>query len=107
MATAPVLAPGGWVQLNPSTDSPRAGKPSATEQTIGKVTQVFTQEGEQYYQVVWNPGDANPKTAIYHGDQLTALDQQTANTIRQQLAAGTYQPGNLPQPSSNYKSPLL
>lgn len=106
MATAPPLAVGGWVQLNPSTDSPRANKPSATEQTIGTIKGVFTQEGDQYYQVVWNPGDANPKTGIYRAEQLTSLDQQTANGIRQQLAQGNYQ-ANLPQPGSNYQSPTL
>jgi len=106
MTAAPTLATGAWVQLNPSTESPRAMKPSATEQTIGIVKQVFTQQGEQYYQVVWNPGDANPKTAIYHANELTPLDQQTATKIRQQLASGTYQP-NTPESSTDYKSPIL
>jgi len=106
MANAPALTTGGWVQLNPSTDSPRAGKPSAQEQTIGKVMQVFTQEGEQYYQVVWNPGDANPKSAIYRQDQLTPIDEQQATQIRQQMAQGNYQ-ANLPQQSSNYQAPPL
>src|SRR5215472_8434474 len=106
MAQAPTLGPGVWVQLNPSTDSPRAGKPSPEEETIGKVMQAFTAEGDQYYQVVWNPGDASPKTATYHADQLTPLDQQQADQIRQQMSQGTYQP-NLPQQSSEYQAPLL
>ena len=106
MATAPALVTGGWVQLNPSTESTRAKNPSAEEQTIGKIMQVFTSQGEQYYQVIWNPGDANPKSAIYHGNELTALDQQQANQIRQQMAQGDYQ-ANLPEQGSNYQSPLL
>lgn len=106
MATAPALGPGVWVQLNPSKESPRAGKPSAEEQTIGIVKQMFTAEGESYYQVVWNPGDATPKTATYHADELTPLDQQTADKIRQQISSGSYQ-ANLPQQSSEYQSPTL
>lgn len=106
MATAPPLAVGGWVQINPATDSPRAGKPAPQEQTIGTIKGMFTQEGDQYYQVVWNPGDANPKTGIYKAEQLTSLDPQTANGIRQQLAQGNYVP-NTPQSSTNYQSPTL
>jgi hypothetical protein len=106
MATTPVLAPGGWVQLNPSTESPRAGKPSAEEMTIGMVKQQFTAQGKQYYQVIWNPGDANPKSGLYHEDELTPLDQQTANQIRQQMGQGDYQ-ANLPEQGSNYQQPTL
>jgi hypothetical protein len=106
MTTTPTLAPGAWVQINPSKDSPRAKTPSATEQTIGIIKQTFTAQGEQFYQVVWNPGDANPKTSIYHQDQLTVLDQQQANQIRQQVASGDYQ-SSMPEPSSEYQSPIL
>lgn len=106
MTAAPALGPGVWVQLNPSKDSPRSKDPSAQEQTIGIVKQAFTTQGEQYYQVVWNPGDANPKTANYHANELTPLDQQTADKIRQEISSGTYQP-NLPQKASEYQSPTL
>jgi hypothetical protein len=106
MANAPTLGPGVWVQLNSTTESPRAGKPSAEEQTIGKVMQAFSSEGDQYYQVIWNPGDMNPKTGLYKANELTSLDQQTADQIRQQIAAGTYQP-NIQKQGSNYQEPTL
>lgn len=104
--TAPTLAPGTWVQLNPSTESPRAGKPSAEEQTIGKITQSFMTQGEKFYQVVWNPGDMNPKTGTYREKELTELTQQQAQSIRQSIAAGNYQ-ASLPQQGSNYQAPEL
>ena len=100
------MATGSYVQYNATTQSPLSPGPSAAEQTIGIVRQLFMSQGKQFAQVVWNPGDANPKTGIYHADQLTALDQQTAQQIRQQIAAGTYQPST-PQSSTDYKSPTL
>jgi hypothetical protein len=106
MATTPALAPGGWVQLNPATESPRAAKPGAAEKTIGIIRQVFTSQGQQYYQVTWNPGDANPETSLYHPEELTALDQQTANQIRQKMAQGDYQ-ANLSEQGSDYQQPTL
>lgn len=104
--TAATLSPGTYVQLNPSTESTRAGKPSAEEQTIGKITQSFTAQGGKYYQVVWNPGDMNPKVGTYHENELTELTQQQAQQIMQQMANGSYTP-NLPQQGSNYQAPGL
>jgi hypothetical protein len=88
----PTLAVGSYVQYNSAFDNPEGPVPSTTEQTIGLIRQTFSQGDGQYYQVVWNPGDARPKIGLYHQDQLTALNQQQANQILQQLAAGTYQP---------------
>lgn len=97
---APSLTPGTYVQLNPTSDSPRAQPPSAIEQTIGVVRQSFFQQGEPYYQVVWNPGDARPKIGMYHESELTVLTQQQSQDILNQLAAGTYTPNTAPQGST-------
>lgn len=104
MATQPTLGPGAYVQLNPSNDSPRAALPSAPEKTIGVVKQAITAQGEQYFLVVWNPGDKFPRTGTYHADQLTAVSQQDAQTILQQMASGTYTP-NIPKAASNFIEP--
>lgn len=104
MAQKPQLGVGGWVQYNPSFDSPRAKSASGPEQTIGLVRQAFMSEGQQWYQVVWNPGDMNPKQGLYKAEQLTPLDNQEAQKILNQLSVGTYQ-SNLPQQSSQYVNP--
>jgi hypothetical protein len=88
MAT-PTLAPGAWVQINTTNDPARAEKPSAEEQGIGLVRQVFTAEGNKYFQVVWNPGDALPKVGNYLEKQLTVLDQQQAASLRNQMSSST------------------
>lgn len=106
MATqSPALPIGSWVQYNVTTQSPRAGLPTTDEQTIGKITQSFTAQGGQFYQVVWNPGGANPKTGLYHADQLTCLTQTQANSITSALANGTFTPAIQGVPSSNYNEP--
>lgn len=106
MANTPVLGPGAYVQYNPSKDSPRAQGPSGPEQTIGIVRQVFTQQGGQYFQVIWNPGDAYPKQGMYTASQLKPLTQQESSQILTQLQQGRYQP-NLPKQSSEYVSPPI
>lgn len=106
MANAPPLGPGIYVQYNPSKDSPRSQGPSGPEQTIGIVRQVFKQGGQDYYQVIWNPGDAYPKSAMYTASQLTPLTQQDASKILTQLQQGTYTP-NLPKQSSEYVAPPI
>jgi len=107
MANQPVLAPGAWVQLNPSSQSPRAKGPSASEKTIGIVKQQIQAQGKQYFQVVWNPGAANPDMALYTADQLTPLDQQTASQLRGQLAQGEDISSNVPPASSTYQQPPI
>src|SRR5215469_2341148 len=97
-------ATGSWVQYNVTTQSPLSGMPTPAEQTIGLVRSVFTSQGTQFAQVVWNPGSDNPQTGLYTADQLCQLNQQQANDIRNQMNAGTYQP-NLGTPSSNYQQP--
>lgn len=105
MATQnPLLPIGQWVQYNVSTQAPNAPLPSPDEQTIGQVRQAFTQGDGAYYQVVWNPGSSRPTTALYHQNQLTALDQKSAQDIIGQIAAGTYQPPSQ-TPGSQYTQP--
>lgn len=98
------ITPGTYVQINPANDPLRAKKPGAEEMGLGIVKQAFTTQGEQYYQVVWNPGDQYPKTGIYHENQLTQLSPQDAQKIIQEMSSGTYTP-SLPQPGSNYQEP--
>jgi len=105
MATQnPLLPPGQWVQYDVTTQSPNAPLPSASEQTIGMVRQAFTQGDGPYYQVVWNPGGRNPKTGLYHQNQICPIDQQTANNIMEQMASGSYRPAQ-GIPGQNYKQP--
>jgi hypothetical protein len=80
--------------------------PSAAEQTIGIVRQLFTAQGTQYAQVVWNPGSQTPATGLYTADQLCAITQQQAADLTNQMNAGTYQPPT-GTPSSNYQQPSV
>ena len=106
MATQnPLLAPGTWVQINQTSQSPLAPGPSNDEQGIGKVLQSFTQEDGPYYQVVWNPGSMQPKTALYHCDDLTPITQDQATQIICQMNAGTYTPASQGNLGSNYQPP--
>jgi hypothetical protein len=105
MATQnPALPPGQWVQYNVTTQNPRAAIPSPEEQGIGRIRQSFSRGDGQYYQVVWNPGSVNPKSALYHQDQLCALTQQEATQIIGNMNSGDYTP-NEGVPGSNYQQP--
>src|SRR5215475_13295041 len=104
-SAAPTIGIGSWVQLNPTTQDPRAPQPDLAEQTIGIVRQSFVSQGKQMYQVVWNPGEARPQSALYTDDQLTPLDPQAANEIKNPLAAGTYQPSLSGTPGSQFVQP--
>lgn len=86
----PLFPPGQYVRLNTTTQDPRAAKPSPEEQGLGQVRQSFTRTDGPYYQVVWNSGDALPKSALYHGDSLCPLTPQEANQIKNAIAAGTF-----------------
>lgn len=99
------LPNGQWVSYNPSFDSPRAAPASGPEQGIGIVRQSMNAQDGQYYQVVWNPGDANPRSAWYHANQLTCLTQAEAQSIAQQMANG--QTPSLPPQSSQYQAPTI
>lgn len=103
MAQQPTLTPGAWVQLNPSTDSPRAALPSIAEQGIGIIRQAFTAAGQKVYLVVWNPGDARPQTGLYKEAELTPLSQQDANNRMNQMASGSTP--SLPTQGSQYQQP--
>lgn len=100
----PPLSTGSYVQYNATVQSPLAPGPDAAEQTLGIVRQLFTAQGQQYAQVVWNPGSQFPETALYTSDQLCALTQQQAADITCQMNAGTYQPPS-GTPGSNYQQP--
>lgn len=100
------MSTGSWVQYNVTTQSPLSPMPSAAEQTIGLVRQLFTAQGKQYAQVVWNPGSQYPETGLYTSDQLCAITQQQAVDLTNQMNSGDYSP-NLGTPSSNYKQPSV
>lgn len=93
---AQVPSVGSWVQVNPSAQNLLAPKPTPSELTIGLVRQLFSAEGQQYYQVVWNPGSAFPETGLYTVDQLCTLTDQAVNQIMCQLNEGTYTPPSVP-----------
>jgi hypothetical protein len=100
------MTTGGYVQYNATTQSPLADAPSAAEQTIGIVRQLFTAQGTQYAQVVWNPGSARPETGLYTCDQLCPINQQQAVDLTNQMNAGTYEPPS-GTASSNYQQPTV
>jgi hypothetical protein len=100
------MTTGGYVQYNPTVQSPLAPPPSAPEETIGIVRQLFSAQGKQYAQVVWNPGSARPQTGLYTADQLCPISQQQAVDLTNQMNEGTYQPPT-GAPSSNYQQPTV
>jgi hypothetical protein len=106
VAQAQPLTNGSWVQYNPTYDSPRAAAASGPEQGIGQIKQSMNAEDGQYYQVVWNPGDMNPRSAWYHTNQLTQLTQQQAQQIAQDMANGQAPPNQGTQ-GSNYQQPTI
>ena len=99
---------GSWVQYNVTAQSPLSGLPTAAENTIGIVRQVFCTQGKQMIQVVWNPGAMLPETGLYTEDQLCQITSQQAANIQAQMNAGTYDPTK-PQgtPGSNYQQPAI
>lgn len=82
---------GSWVQYNVSTQSPLSALPTAAEETIGIVRQIFTAQGRHYAQVVWNPGSATPETALYTADELCPITAQQAADITNQMNTGQFQ----------------
>lgn len=103
---APALAVGSYVQYNAANDNPQSAPPSSDEGTVGIIRQAYFQQGEPYYQVVWNPGDARPKSAVYHEDQLCSITQQQAQAIMQQIASGVFTP-SAQTPGSAYEQPTI
>jgi hypothetical protein len=89
---SPAPTVGSWVQYNVSTQSPLAGLPTSAEETIGIVRQLFTAQGTQYAQVVWNPGSSTPETGLYTADQLCAITSQQAADIQCQMNSGDFTP---------------
>jgi hypothetical protein len=100
------MTQGGYVQYNATTQSPLSPAPSAAEQTIGIVRQLFTAQGKRFAQVVWNPGSRTPETGLYTEDQLCAISQQQAVDLTNQMNEGTYQPPDGAS-SSNYEQPAV
>jgi len=107
MATQnPLLPPGQWVQYNVTTQNPRVPSPAPDEKTVGIIKQSFTRSDGPYYQVLWNPGGMKPKSALYHQDQLTAITQQQASDLVNEMNAT----GQFPQqgtPGENYRGPNI
>jgi len=99
---------GSWVQYNVTTQSPLSAMPTAAENTIGIVRQLFTAQGRQFVQVVWNPGSLYPETGLYTIDQLCEITSQQAAQIQSNINSGQYDPTK-PQgtPSSNYQQPQV
>jgi hypothetical protein len=100
------MTTGSYVQYNVTTQSPLSPMPTAAEETIGIVRQLFTAQGKRYAQVVWNPGSAKPETGLYTEDQLCPISQQQAVDLTNQMNEGTYQPPS-GTPSSNYQQPTV
>jgi hypothetical protein len=92
MATqSPLFPPGQYVQYNPQVVGGIVNtNPTVQEKTLGIVRHAYTAQGKEWYQVVWNPGSNNPRTGLYHTDQLIPLTQDQAVQIMNQLAAGTF-----------------
>lgn len=82
---------GSWVQYNITTQSPLSALPTTAEETIGIVRQIFTAQGTQYAQVVWNPGSEFPETGLYTVDQLCQITQQQAADIQCKMNSGQFQ----------------
>lgn len=104
--TAPTspMTVGGYVQYNATTQNPQSPPPAAAEETIGIVRQLFTAQGKQFAQVVWNPGSARPETGLYTVDQLCAISQKQAQDLVNQMNEGTYKPPSQ-QVGSNFQEP--
>lgn len=96
---------GGYVQYNSAVQNPQAPGPDAAEQTIGIVRSLFTAQGTQYAQVVWNPGSANPETALYTCDQLCPISQQQAMDLINQMNCGDMPPST--SVGSSYTQPSI
>lgn len=107
-STAPTtpMQTGAYVQYNPTTQNPLSPPPSAAEETIGIVRQLFTAQGQQYAQVVWNPGSQTPETGLYTCDQLCPISQQQAADLVNQMNCGDYTPPS-GQLGSNYTQPSV
>jgi len=105
--TTTLPAVGSYVQYDVTTQSPLAPLPSAAEQTIGIIRQLFTAQGSQYAQVVWNPGSATPQTGLYTADQLCPLTQQQAADITTNMNETGQLPPLSGTPSSNYTQPQV
>jgi len=106
--SSPPPSVGSWVQYNVTDQSPLSALPTAAENTIGIVRQVFSAQGQQFMQVVWNPGSSTPESALYTADQLCPITSQQAANIQASMNAGTYDPTQ-PQgvPGSNYQQPAV
>lgn len=100
------MVQGGYVQYNPTTQSPLSPAPTAAEETVGLVRQLFSAQGKQYAQVVWNPGSRFPETGLYTEDELCPLSQKEAVDITNQMNAGTYEPPDNAL-SSNFTQPSV
>ena len=106
MATQnPLLPPGQYVTYNATTQDPRAKGPSPEERSVGRVRQSFTRGDGPYYQVVWNPGDSAPKSALYHADQLCAVTQQQATDIINQMNATGQFPAQSTDIGADFQQP--
>lgn len=100
------MTQGGYVQYNATVQSPLSPAPTAAEKTIGIVRSLFSAQGKQYAQVVWNPGSYAPETGLYTEDQLCSITQQQAADLVNQMNEGTYEPPS-GTPSSNYQQPTV
>ena len=100
------MAVGTYVQYNPTTQDPLAPAPTAGENTIGIVRQLFSAQGQQFAQVVWNPGNIRPETGLYKCDQLTPMSQKEAVDAVNAMNEGTYEPPQ-GQLGSNYQQPSV
>lgn len=92
-STNPLLPVGSWVQLNmqPYQNQPaNTPHPTAMEQTIGIIRSAYVAQGQQFYQIVWNPRGIHPETGMYTVDQLTPITNQQAQDYQSEVMSGTY-----------------
>lgn len=67
------LTIGQNVQYNTGVASTNRTQPDLDEQGTGVIKQIFNQQGETFYQVVWNPGSNKPKVALYRASELSPV----------------------------------
>jgi hypothetical protein len=93
-STNPQLPIGSWVQLNmqPYETKPGPPYPSVEERTIGIIRSAYVAQGQQFYQIVWNPRGNRPETGMYTADQVIPLNSQQVQTITQEMQTGAYTP---------------
>jgi hypothetical protein len=80
------------MNMQPYESKPHPPYPSVEERTVGVVRSGYVAQGQQFYQVVWNPRGNRPETGMYTIDQLVPLTAQQIQTINAEMNTGAYAP---------------